>query len=233
MKDIFGDKLDKAFKYNITTPESGIFYNDGKGSFTFEPLPWDAQIAPVRGIAATHLDEDGQIDLVLAQNFYDNQRETGRMNGGLSLALLRKPNGNFLPLKSYVSGLSLKGNARSLTTPDLNNDGRPDLCFYHNNDKPRFFINRASGNFVKVDLSGHTKNPTGVGSRIQFIYSDGSKSVTETKAGSGYLSQNPPSIHHCIPKGKRLKSIKVTWPNGSESTADHTQGSRFIKISAE
>lgn len=231
MKDIFGDKLDKAFKYKITTPYSGIFYNDGKGNFTFEPLPWDAQIAPVRGISAAHLDGDGQIDLVLAQNFYDNQRETGRMNGGLSLVILRKPDGSFAPLASTVSGLAVKGNARSLTTPDLNQDGRPDLSFYHNNEAPRFFINQASGNFITINLRYESSNQSGIGSKIQFVYADGSTSISEIKAGSGYMSQNPVALHHCIPVGKRLNSIKVSWPDGSDTEATYQQGNNSVLIS--
>lgn len=217
LDEIYGERLKEAYQYEMTTSESGIFVNDGKGKFSFQPLPPEAQLAPVRGIAVTHFDGDGQPDIVLAQNFYDNQRETGRMNGGLCLALVRKSDGGFYPLPPSVSGLAVAGNARSLTTPDLNGDHKPDLCLYHNAAKPRFFLNQAPGKFISVVLKAKSGNHRGIGSRLTWVHADGEKGISEITSGSGYLSQGPTVIHYAVSKDNPLRSIRVHWPDGSSS----------------
>ena len=128
LRAIYGDRLDATVQLRVTTPETGFFINNGKGQFSFEPLPAEAQVAPVMGSSVTHLDGDGQPDIVLAQNFFPNQRETGRMSGGLSLVILRRPDGSFLPLPPKVSGIAVQGDARALATPDLNGDRDGLIC---------------------------------------------------------------------------------------------------------
>ena len=51
----------------------------------FEPFPWQAQLAPQFGAAATELDGDGFPEIALAGNFSYPQRETTPMNAGLGL----------------------------------------------------------------------------------------------------------------------------------------------------
>ena len=48
---------------------------------------------------------DGHLDLYLVQNFYGPQRETGRMDGGVSLLLLGDGRGAWQPVWPSESGL--------------------------------------------------------------------------------------------------------------------------------
>jgi len=82
--------LDAAYKVEVNTLESGVLLNDGHGHFTFHPLPRIAQVAPSYGAALADVDGDGKLDLYLVQNFFGPQRETGRMDGGVSLLLWAK-----------------------------------------------------------------------------------------------------------------------------------------------
>lgn len=140
--------LESAKRFEATTFESGIFVNDGKGNFSFSPLPDLAQIAPVFGIAATDFDGDGWSDLVLAQNFYTPQKETGQMDGGLSLFLKGNPKaGNpaewFSPKWPRESGIVVPGDAKSAGFGDIDGDGNPDVLIGVNNGPPRLFLNRS------------------------------------------------------------------------------------------
>jgi hypothetical protein len=54
-------------RLRATTLSTGVFWNGG-GRFTFQPLPVDAQIAPVYGIMADDIDGDGKSDLLMAGN---------------------------------------------------------------------------------------------------------------------------------------------------------------------
>ncbi|MGC6459913.1 MAG: CRTAC1 family protein [Akkermansiaceae bacterium] len=228
--DIYGDRLQQAVRLEVNTAETGIFVNDGKGNFAFSPLPAEAQIAPVMGTVTTHLDGDGRPDLVLSQNFFQNQRETGRMSGGLSLVIMRKDDSSFYPLPAKRSGLVIQGDARSLVTSDFNNDRRPDLLFAHNSQKPRFFLNNATGNFIQVSLAGSSSNRQAIGTRMIFEHADGSREVRDLHAGGGYLSQQSQRLIHSSPEGNPLKRIFLTWPDGTTSTADIPAGATSLKL---
>ena len=226
--DIYGDRLKKAIRLEVNTAETGLFVNDGKGNFTFSPLPHEAQITPVMGTVATHLDGDGMPDLVLSQNFYQNQRETGRMSGGLSLVIMRKKDGSFFPLPAKLSGVALTGDARALATSDFNNDRRPDLLFAHNSEKPRFFLNNASGNFVQISLTGSPSNRQAIGSRLIFEHTNGLREARELNAGGGYLSQQSQKLIHSSPESNPLKKIHVIWPDGTTSIAAIPPGAKSL-----
>ena len=58
----------------------------------------------------------------MVQNFFGPQRETGRMDGGVSL-LLKNKKGQFSPIWPDKSHLLVSGDAKALTISDLNNDG--------------------------------------------------------------------------------------------------------------
>ena len=104
--------LEKAQKCVATTLESGVLLNDGKGRFKFQSLPLAAQDVPGFGAILTHLNADGIPDLVVAQNFYSPQIETGRYSGGLGMALVGKGDGSFAPIPPRDSGIVIPGDAK-------------------------------------------------------------------------------------------------------------------------
>ena len=124
--------ISAANKYEINTLESGVFINE-KTHFKFIKLPPEAQIAPSFGSTVTDINEDGIADIVLAQNFYGPQRETGRMDGGLSLILLGVGDCRFKSIPHKESGIHILGDTREVHSIDLNNDGRDELIFALNN----------------------------------------------------------------------------------------------------
>ncbi len=134
--------LGAATRLEADCLEHVLWRNDG-GALTPSPLPRAAQIAPSFGAALADVDADGDLDLALAQNFFSPQRETGRMDGGLSMILLGDGAGGFAPVPAARSGIALGGDTRSVTAIDLDGDGRPELCFAEN-DGPLHLFRPAS-----------------------------------------------------------------------------------------
>ena len=131
LNDIYGqEKLKGSKKLSANTLESGILINvtkeGGAPRFEFRELPRLAQISPIFGMAFTHIDGDAFPELYVVQNFFGPQRETGRMNGGVSV-LLKNINGSFEPVWPNRSHLLVAGDATALTVADLNSDVLPDF----------------------------------------------------------------------------------------------------------
>ncbi len=139
------ERLQAAERLEVNTLESGLAVNDGKGRFEFRPLPRLAQIAPSSDIEVVDLTGDGKLDIVMAQNLYGAQPETGHMDGGLGLVLVGSGNCEFQPLWPNRSGIVVPGDARAVHAVDLNGDGARDLVFAINNGAWQAFYRRTSG----------------------------------------------------------------------------------------
>ncbi len=115
LNEILDEKqLQSAVVQRAYTGESAVLLNDGKGKFTIQPLPKEAQFSPVCGIEIADVDGDKRMDLVLTGNFYDVLPEIGRYDASYGLVLLGKGKGVWKPLDPAVSGFIVHGQVRQL-----------------------------------------------------------------------------------------------------------------------
>jgi hypothetical protein len=113
--DIFpGETLADAVVKTAYTFATSLVRNNGDGSFTLVPLPTEAQLAPVYGILATDVNNDGIRDLMLAGNFDGVKPEIGRMGSSRGLVLRGDGKGNFVPIPAAASGFVVPGQARDI-----------------------------------------------------------------------------------------------------------------------
>jgi hypothetical protein len=81
----------------------------------FEPLPLEAQVAPVWDILPIETGRDGGVDLILAGNTYAKAPEIGRGDALQGLALRQMDDGRrFEALSPALTGLKIPGEARRL-----------------------------------------------------------------------------------------------------------------------
>jgi hypothetical protein len=130
------------------------------------------------------------------------------------------------------SGLVVPGDAKSLTTVDVNSDGWHDVVLGMNNGPATAFENRGSrlGQPLRVRLRGKHGNPTGIGARITVRLDDGSKQTAEIYAGEGYMSQSSPELSFGIAKDRRAVAIDVRWPDGQASFVQPAIEERLLTI---
>ena len=133
-------RLEKAQRFEANTLESGIFLNEGNGRFTFTPLPRAAQAFPIYDIAIRDFTSDGNPDLYLIGNSHSPQRETGNMDGGVSLLLRGDGQGQFKAIWPNKSGLVVSGDMKGLAITDLNGDQKPDIVVSINNGPVQAFL---------------------------------------------------------------------------------------------
>jgi hypothetical protein len=106
--------LRRALHYEVDTLASVFLENAGAGRFTVAALPNLAQISAVRGIVATDVDADGNLDLIVAGNVYDTEPNTPRADAGNGLWLRGDGRGHFTPVPPAESGFLAPRNATGL-----------------------------------------------------------------------------------------------------------------------
>ena len=92
---------------------SAYIENKGEGRFYFHPLPVEAQFSTVQSIQIKDFDGDGNLDALIAGNYYSPDFMTGRYDASHGLVLKGNGKGSFVPLPSKQSGISIKGDARA------------------------------------------------------------------------------------------------------------------------
>jgi hypothetical protein len=93
---------------------SAIARNDGRGGFVLQPLPAEAQIAPVNAVVAEDFDRDGHTDLLLGGNFYGVPPIQGRYDASYGLLLRGGPDGRFTAVDMAQSGVEITGQVRRM-----------------------------------------------------------------------------------------------------------------------
>lgn len=220
LPDLYTDsRLESAYRVEANTLATGVFSNNGDGTFEFSALPALAQISPAFGSAVTDFDGDGHLDIYLVQNFFSPQVETRPMDSGLSILLRGRGDGNFDPVWPRESGLLVPQDAKSLVLSDLNRDGRPDVIVGTNDGPLLAFKNTTStaNSHLVVRLEAIGPNKKSVGARVQLLEGDSIRQTQEITAGSGYLSQSGARLYFGTPKTTKTRKLRVRWPDGSST----------------
>jgi enediyne biosynthesis protein E4 len=114
--DIFTpEELSRSIQLVCNTLYSTTFIQD-KGHFRANPLPMEAQLAPIFGTAVLDLNHDQKLDIVTVGNFSAVKPELGSlMAGGIALSI-QKENG------SYLAGMSMMhpGEFRAIQSITIN-----------------------------------------------------------------------------------------------------------------
>ena len=226
LADIYTPKcLEDSHRFEINTLASGVLINDGEAHFRFDPLPRIAQTSPGFGVILSDLDGDAHTDLYLVQNFFTPQRETPRMDGGVSLLLLgggESDQPRWEPVWPDRSGLVIPADAKALTTADVNRDGLLDLVVAVNDNSVVVYERSEPEPTGMLTLRLRAKPPNwmAVGARVTVHLNNGMLQTAEVQAGGGYLSQSSSLLAFGAGDEENVfvEKVEVLWPDGSRST---------------
>ena len=202
---------------------SAIFWNDGD-SMRIEALPRMAQTSPGFGVETLDYDCDGDIDILIANNFFGAEPRTGFMDGGHGALLANDGTGKFDFVWPNRSGVKLMDDSMGLAVDDIDFDGDLDAIVGVHSNKTRTLTNQANPTaWWKLAIAGPAGNPTSVGARAMVTRQAGSEQLHEIRAGGSYLSQSVGAAFLYASDQNPITSIKVLWPTGEVGKIDGDQ----------
>ncbi len=172
------------------------------------------------GIKFFDYDNDGNVDLFLANGHPDDQIEKFSPNVTYEepFILLHNNGHGFDDVSSGAGPAFAKRFAsRGMAIGDFNNDGAVDVLVNVNNGAPVLLKNVAAhGNhWLGVRLIGKTCNPDAIGARITWQAGDLKRSRFKTGGGS-YLSSHDPREVLGLGEHAKIDKLEIRWPRPSE-----------------
>ena len=133
-KVLSAEQLRSAHTLQANTFASAIARGDGK-RFVLEPLPVEAQLAPINAVIADDFDRDGHLDLLLAGNFFGVPPAQGRYDASHGVLLRGDGHGRFVPMDARRSGLEIDGQVRRMREVRTSNGRTPLVAVARNDDR--------------------------------------------------------------------------------------------------
>jgi len=175
MDDVLpADMRKDAIRLKANMLQSVYLRNEGGGKFKIIPLPTQAQISELCGMAVDDFDGDGNLDVVINGNDYGTELTTGRYDALNGLMMKGDGKGNFMPLSILQSGIYIPGNGKALVKV-LGAKGDYLLAASQNRGAMKIFELKRNVHLVKLqplDMFATIKYKNGKVSRQEFYYGD-------------------------------------------------------------
>jgi len=230
LDEVLGDRKVLARRVQANTLSSMAFINTG-GKFKAVELPREAQFAPAFSVNVGDFDGDGNEDVFLSQNFFDQQPEANRIDAGLGLWLQGDGTGALKPVPAARSGIRVYGEQRGAALGDYDEDGRVDLVVTQNGAETKLFHNVGAVPGLRVKLKGTAGNPLAIGAVLRLQFKTHQGPARELHAGSGYWSED--SLTHVLGTPEPPESLSVRWPGGRVTVTPIAVGTKEIIVDAE
>lgn len=116
IQDLFSKEvMDQAIVKKVTISETVIAINEGQGQFTVRPLPSRIQLSCVCGITCSDVNQDGNMDLILAGNNFEFKPQFSRLDASYGNVLLGKGDLQFEWQSHDKSGFFVRDEVKHLS----------------------------------------------------------------------------------------------------------------------
>ena len=196
------------------------------------------------------LDNDGWKDIVVSNGIkkdVDNNdyrtivKNLGKMTSAEELYQVSK-NTPSVPISNYIFrnkgslefenvskdwGFDTPSFSSGMAYGDLDGDGDLDIVI-NNMDAPAFvYENKATGNFLKIELKGSDKNRFGIGAKA-IIHHNGKKQIVENNVTRGFISSVEPGLFFGLGKDLDIEKVEVIWPDGKVNVFENVRANKVL-----
>jgi hypothetical protein len=208
------------FVANIDEEIFSLYQNNRDGTFDDMAMPLGIGMSTRWmsgwGLKFFDYDNDGNLDLILANGFPDDLVDeiSSKVTYREPLLLFHREGKMFRDVSAQSGPVFAKNlAARGLAIGDFNNDGAVDVLISVNDGAPLLLKNTAtSGNhWLGLSLAGRKSNPDAIGARV--VYQAGDLKRSRTKVGGGsFLSSHDPRMVLGIGQRTKIDWLEVHWP---------------------
>jgi hypothetical protein len=132
------EKVENSIMKKNNISETIIAVNEGKGNFTVKKLPSRVQFSCVCGIICTDINNDGNLDLIMAGNNFEFKPQYSRLDANYGSVLLGDGKLGFTWQDYNTSGFVIKNEVKHLKTIKDKN-GKIYIIAAINNEVPKIF----------------------------------------------------------------------------------------------
>ena len=127
-------------------------------------------------------------------------------------------------------GLEIPSFTNGAAYADFDNDGDLDLVT-NNIDDPAFVFENKSKpkNYLRVKLTGPTKNPDAFGAAAEVFYAN-KRQKNFLLSGRGYLSKSENVLHFGLGDIEKIDSLLITWPAGEHSLLRNVDINQLVEV---
>jgi hypothetical protein len=185
------------------------------------------------GVELFDADLDGDLDLYYANGYTSPDYESTGICVGQPCHYFTQSDGSRFVQHSDGEALCTALAHRALAACDFDQDGDLDLALSANNGRFRLLEYRGAraGHWIGVRLRQSGANPFALGAQVR-VRAGGREWLRELRAGTSYLSGNPPELHVGLGAVERIDSIEVRWPDGHRTQHVPEAVDRWITLGA-
>jgi len=132
------EKLANALVKEAVISETIIAVNEGNGKFSIKELPGRVQFSCICGISCVDVNQDGNLDLVMAGNNFEFKPQFSRLDASFGNVLLGDGKMNFEWQDYGLSGFNIKSEVKFLKKFQDKN-GKTYIIAAINDEKPKIF----------------------------------------------------------------------------------------------
>ena len=207
-----------------------LYRNEGNGIFSDQ-----TDAAGVRkgywgwASCAADFNNDGFLDI-----FHVNGMDVPGTNAYLedpSRLFINNGDGSFTEYSEPL-GITDRKMGRGVTCFDGDQDGDIDIVIANNNDSVRLLRNDGGNqlNYLNVEVRGEAPNTQAIGARI-YVGNGGATQLREIHNGNNFVSQNPAEQHFGLNQDSSADSVRVVWPDGSETSRSNIDSNQRVTVS--
>jgi enediyne biosynthesis protein E4 len=198
----------------------------GIGPMTYRPMSW--------GVALADLDNDGDLDLVIANgHIYPQIDAHPEVVGTYRQRNLIAENrgGRFHDVTAEAGpGFEVRESSRGLAIGDFDDDGDLDILISNLDAPPTLLRNDSrSGSWLTVACETARGGPCPPGTVVT-VTAGGRRRSADIASGDSYLSSHDPRAHFGLGATERVDEVEVRWPDGSRSVRRDVPARRLLTI---
>jgi enediyne biosynthesis protein E4 len=219
--DLNGDGWQDLFVANLDYEHFSVYKNNKDESFSdiarAENIAQATGLLSGWGLKYFDYDNDGQIDLILANGHPDDmvERYHPEVTYKEPLLLFHHGQDGLLHNVSAQAGSAFQKlwPARGLAVGDYDNDGALDVLVCNNGGAPVLLKNNAAkaNNWLGLKLQGAACNRDAIGAKIYWT-AGGKMRYRLKNNGGSYLSSHDPREVLGIGKASKVDALEIHWP---------------------